>query len=207
MKILLVDDHAVVRMAVAMLMVREGHDIVGECSNGVEALEKIERLSPDIIILDLDIPLIDGLAVVDRLRKDKNTAQVMVYTGMKSSAYALQCFRSGVAAYVSKHEAPQEVGIALKTVLSGKSYYPSGMWTSVRALDCGGNEASLINQLSKRELRVFQGLVLGYGNKKIAEDMLLSNKTVSTYKMRIMMKLQVSSLMELVDFAKRNNLS
>jgi two-component system response regulator EvgA len=96
--------------------------------------------------------------------------------------------------------------VAIKAIFSGKTYFPAEALGSVRASDFDGEDTQLLARISKRELRVLHGFAQGWSNKKIAEDMLLSNKTVSTYKARLMQKLNVSTLLELIDFAKRNSL-
>lgn len=206
MKVLLVDDHAVVRMAIGMILAREGHEIVGECDNGVDALSKAFELDPDAIVLDLDIPQIDGITVIERLRIAGNRAHVLVHTGLKSQAYASQCMRAGAVAYLSKVDDPVEITTALRAVASGKTWFPIGTYSSVRKSDFAQNDAQLLSAVSRRELKVLHGLALGKSNKDIAEDMLLSNKTVSTYKTRLMHKLKVNTLLELIEFAKRNDL-
>lgn len=206
MKVLLVDDHAVVRMAIGMILVREGHEIVGECDNGVDALSKAFELKPDAIVLDLDIPQLDGMAVLDRLRVGGSDAHVLVHTGLKSQAYAAQCMRAGAAAFLSKIDDPVEIASALKAVASGKTWFPIGTFSSVRKSDFAQNDEQLLSGVSRRELKVLHGLALGKSNKEIADDMLLSNKTVSTYKTRLMHKLKLSTLLELIEFAKRNDL-
>jgi two-component system response regulator EvgA len=206
MKVLLVDDHAVVRMALGMILAREGHEIVAECDNGVDALSKAFELQPDAIVLDLDIPQLDGMAVLDRLRVGGNKAHVLVHTGLKSQAYAAQCMRAGASAFLSKVDDPEEIGTALKAIASGKTWFPIGAFTSVRQSDFAQNDAQLLSAITRRELKVLHGLALGKSNKQIADDMLLSNKTVSTYKTRLMQKLNTSTLLELIEFAKRNHL-
>jgi two-component system, NarL family, response regulator EvgA len=206
MKVLLVDDHAVVRMAVGMILAREGHEIVGECDNGVDALSKAFELKPDAIVLDLDIPQLDGMAVIDRLRIGGSPAHVLVHTGLKSQAYAAQCMRAGAAAFLSKVDDPVEIATALQAVASGKTWFPIGTFSSVRKSDFAQNDAQLLSGVSRRELKVLHGLAQGKSNKEIADDMLLSNKTVSTYKTRLMQKLNADTLLELIEFAKRNDL-
>jgi two-component system response regulator EvgA len=206
MKVLLVDDHAVVRMAVGMILAREGHEIVGECDNGVDALTKAFELKPDAIVLDLDIPQLDGMAVIDRLRIGGSPAHVLVHTGLKSQAYAAQCMRAGAAAFLSKVDDPVEIATALQAVASGKTWFPIGTFSSVRKSDFAQNDAQLLSGVSRRELKVLHGLAQGKSNKEIADDMLLSNKTVSTYKTRLMQKLNANTLLELIEFAKRNDL-
>ncbi|MFJ7795046.1 response regulator [Pseudomonas sp. NPDC096950] len=206
MKVLLVDDHAVVRMAIGMILAREGHEIVGECDNGVDAVSKAFELKPDAIVLDLDIPQLDGMAVIDRLRLGGSPAHVLVHTGLKSQAYAAQCMRAGAAAFLSKVDDPVEIATALKAVASGKTWFPIGTFASVRKSDFAQNDAQLLSGITRRELKVLHGLAQGKSNKQIAEDMLLSNKTVSTYKTRLLQKLNASTLLELIEFAKRNDL-
>ncbi|VVO47996.1 response regulator transcription factor [Pseudomonas fluorescens] len=207
MKVLLVDDHAVVRMAMGMILVQAGHEIVGECDNGVDAVSKALELKPDAIVLDLDIPLLDGMAVLDRLRTGGNTAPVLVHTGLKSDAFVVQCMRAGAAGFLSKIDDPAEIVTALKAMARGKSWFPVGTFSSVRRSDFAQNDAQLISSITRRELKVLHGLAQGLSNKKIADDMLLSNKTVSTYKARLMQKLKMSTLLELIEFAKRNHLA
>ncbi len=206
MKVLLVDDHAVVRMAIGMILAREGHEVVGECDNGVDALSQAFALRPDAIVLDLDIPQLDGMAVIDRLRIGGSQAHVLVHTGLKSQAYAAQCPRAGVSAFLSKVDDPVEIVTALKAVASGKTWFPVNALNSVRASDFARDDAQLLDGVSRRELKVLHGLAQGKSNKQIADDMLLSNKTVSTYKTRLMQKLNAGTLLELIDFAKRNHL-
>jgi two-component system response regulator EvgA len=206
MKVLLVDDHAVVRMAIGMILTREGHEIVGECDNGVDALSQAFELKPEAIVLDLDIPQLDGMAVIDRLRTGGSRAHVLVHTGLKSQAYAAQCMRAGAAGFLSKIDDPAEIVTALKAVASGKSWFPVGTLNSVRHSDFARDDGQLLDTITRRELKVLHGLASGLSNKQIADDMLLSNKTVSTYKTRLMQKLNANTLLELIEFARRNDL-
>jgi two-component system response regulator EvgA len=206
MKVLLVDDHAVVRMAIGMILTREGHEIVGECDNGVDALRQASELKPDAIVLDLDIAQLDGMAVIDRLRVGGSRAHVLVHTGLKSQAYAAQCLRAGAAGFLSKVDDPAEIVTALKAVASGKSWFPVGTLNSVRHSDFARDDGQLLETITRRELKVLHGLASGLSNKQIADDMLLSNKTVSTYKTRLMQKLNANTLLELIEFARRNDL-
>ncbi|WP_053121842.1 response regulator transcription factor [Pseudomonas sp. P1.31] len=206
MKVLLVDDHAVVRMAIAMILAREGHVVVAECDNGVDALSKAFELQPDAIVLDLDIPQLDGMAVIDRLRIGGSTAHVLVHTGLKSLAYATQCLRAGAAGYLSKGDDPREILTALKAVANGERWFPPGTLDSVNHSEYKQDDAKRIDTITRRELKVLHGLAQGKTNMQIANDMLLSNKTISTYKTRLMQKLDTHTLLDLVEFAKRNHL-
>lgn len=206
MRVLLVDDHAVVRLAIGMILTRAGHEIVAECENGVDAISKTLELKPDVVVLDLDLPLVDGMTVINRMKASASPTKVLVYTAMKNPVYAAQCLRAGAAAFLSKVGDPQEIVWALQAVASGKSYFPIDTMDSVRRSDFAEDDGQLLKRLSRRELRVLLGLAQGKSNMIIAGEMLLSNKTVSTYKTRIMQKLNNATLVELIDFAKRNQL-
>ncbi|KAA0982994.1 response regulator transcription factor [Pseudomonas sp. ANT_J12] len=206
MKVLIVDDHAVVRMAVGMILTREGHEIVGECENGMEAISKTLELKPDVIVLDLDIPLIDGMSVINRIKASPVRTRILVYTSMKNPVYATQCLRAGAAAFLSKVGQPGEIIAALQAIASGKSYFPIDTMDSVRRSDFAEDDEQLLKRLSRRELRVLLGLAQGKSNMLIAREMLLSNKTISTYKTRVMQKLNNATLLEMVEFARRNQL-
>ena len=207
MKVLVVDDHAVVRLAVSMILSNEGHEIIGEFDNGVDAISAITKLNPDVVVLDLDIPLLDGMSVVERLKSLNHRTAIIIYTGLKSYTYASRCLRAGVSAFVSKEEDTQELVEAMRAIVKHKRYFPAEVMTYGSADQREDDERHLLARISRRELRVLHGLSLGMSNKEIAVDMLLSNKTVSTYKARIMQKLEVSNIMELIDFARRNKVN
>ncbi|PXX54007.1 two component transcriptional regulator, LuxR family [Pseudomonas sp. LAMO17WK12:I10] len=206
MKVLLVDDHAVVRMAVGMILARQGREIVGEADNGIDAVSKVLELKPDAIVLDLDIPQLDGMIVLDRLRVCGSPAKVLIHTGLKSQAFAVQRMRAGAAGFLLKQGNSMELLCVLQALAHGKSRFPSDAFNSVRHDDFAQSEAQLLSRVSRRELKVLHGLAQGLSNKQIASDMLLSNRTVSAYKTRLMQKLNVSNLLELINFASRNNL-
>ncbi|MDR6915986.1 two-component system response regulator EvgA [Pseudomonas sp. 3296] len=193
-------------MAIRLILAREGHEIVGECENGRDAINQTLELKPDVVILDLDIPLIDGMTVIHRIRTEALRTRVLVYTSMKNPVYSTQCLRAGASAFLSKVGDPGEIIPALLAVAAGKSYFPIDTIDSVRRSDFAEDDEQLLKRLSRRELRVLLGLAQGKSNMLIAREMLLSNKTVSTYKSRIMQKLNNATLLELVEFARRNQL-
>ncbi|NER60292.1 response regulator transcription factor [Pseudomonas sp. MAFF212428] len=204
--VLIVDDHPVIRLAVRMLLENEGYRIVGESDNGVDAMQLTRESPPDLIILDIGIPKLDGLEVLSRFNSMSSRSKVLVLTAQSPVLFATRCMLSGACGYVCKQEDLSELLSAVKAVLSGYNYFPSQAINPLRQPDGSATEMDLFKTVNDRELMVLQLFAQGRSNKEIASGMFLSNKTVSTYKKRLMQKLKASSLVELIEMAKRNAL-
>ncbi|UNT31912.1 response regulator transcription factor [Pseudomonas aeruginosa] len=204
-RILIVDDHPVIRMAMKMLLEAEGHQIVGDTDNGVDAISLGRELKPDLVILDIGIPRLDGLEVISRLMALALPLKILVLTGQSASLFALRSMQAGAAGFVCKQGGLAELVTAVNAVASGYSYFPS---SAMRPVQQGAysDDVELLGRLSDREVSVLQYLSQGYSNKQISEQMFISNKTVSTYKARLLLKLNAGSLVDLIEFAKRNTL-
>lgn len=206
-KALIVDDHPVIRLAVRLLLEREGFNVIGETDNGVDALQLARDHLPDLVVLDIGIPKLDGLEVIARLETLGLPLRVLVLTSKPSDLFALRCMQAGAAGFVCKEEDLGELVNAAKAILAGYSYFPKQTLTTVRRSDVMLNDRELIGSLSDREVTVLQQLANGLSNKQIGDSMLLSNKTISTYKTRLMQKLSAKNLVDLIEFAKRNELA
>ncbi|HBP5574924.1 response regulator [Pseudomonas aeruginosa] len=204
-RILIVDDHPVIRMAMKMLLEAEGHQIVGDTDNGVDAISLGRELKPDLVILDIGIPRLDGLEVISRLMVLALPLKILVLTGQSASLFALRSMQAGAAGFVCKQGGLAELVTAVNAVASGYSYFPSSAMRPVQQ-DAYSDDVELLGRLSDREVSVLQYLSQGYSNKQISEQMFISNKTVSTYKARLLLKLNAGSLVDLIEFAKRNTL-
>ncbi|MGU1405758.1 response regulator [Pseudomonas aeruginosa] len=204
-RILIVDDHPVIRMAMKMLLEAEGHQIVGDTDNGVDAISLGRELKPDLVILDIGIPRLDGLEVISRLMVLALPLKILVLTGQSASLFALRSMQAGAAGFVCKQGGLAELVTAVNAVASGYSYFPS---SAMRPVQQGAysDDVELLGRLSDREVSVLQYLSQGYSNKQISEQMFISNKTVSTYKARLLLKLNAGSLVDIIEFAKRNTL-
>ncbi|AZE56841.1 DNA-binding response regulator, LuxR family [Pseudomonas synxantha] len=204
---LIVDDHPFIREMVKIVLEKTKFEIVAETDNGAEALQLARKYVPHLMVLDLSMPKLDGLEVLNRLRILGLPIKVLVLTAKASDLYADRCMRAGANGFMEKSE---DVGLltkAVTTIMNGKTYM-SG--TSVGVSQNEGNEdfdGKLVASLSNRELRTLQHLASGMTNKQIAKFMLLSEKTVSTYKTRLMTKLNINSVVYLADFARRNHVS
>ncbi|WP_050476251.1 response regulator transcription factor [Herbaspirillum rhizosphaerae] len=203
-KILIVDDHPVVRMAVRTLLERENHTVVAETNNGIDALSLVKEFEPDLIVLDLTLPKLDGLEIIERFRGFKTPAQVLVLTSRNPLHFAHRCKMAGAAGFVWKQGDLEDLIDAVKAILKGNTYFPNMAVQDARHNDRLANETEQLANLSNREMEVLQCLAQGMLNRDIAERMLISDKTVSTYKTRLLLKLNMSTLLELIEFAKRN---
>ncbi|HBP0288013.1 TPA: response regulator transcription factor [Pseudomonas aeruginosa] len=205
-KALIVDDHSFIRASVKMLLKAEQIEVVAEADNGVEALHLARIHVPNLVVLDISMPLLDGMEVISRLCALNLPIKILVLTSLEAAFYAQRCMMIGASGYVSKSSNLDELVRAVKVIMNGYSYFPVLASSSVRLVDNQMSEHQLIQQLSNRELAILQQLARGFTNKEIGDAMLLSNKTVSTYKTRLIEKLKVKSVVYLADFAKRNNL-
>ncbi|BBT14419.1 response regulator [Metapseudomonas otitidis] len=203
-KILLIDNQPMIRFATRVLLEREGYEIVGETENGVEGLSMARSLRPDLVILDIAIPKLDGLEVLGRLSAMDVNLKLLVLTSLPAALYANRCLQAGATGYLSKQEQAVSLISATRSVLSGYSLFPSTVHLPSGAQEGGSpNDSQLLDSLSDRELAVLQNLANGKNNKEIAEQLFISHKTVSTYKSRLMDKLKTRNLVDLIDFARR----
>lgn len=201
---IIVDDHPAIRMTVRLLMDEINVKTVGESCNGVDALKMARALKPGIIILDIGIPLIDGLQVTSRLINEDPEIKVLIITSQPTQSFSSRCLQAGACGFISKNDDLMEIKNAVGAIFSGYVYFPKIIKNTNKNSLLSENE--LIEKLTNREITIFQMLSKGMSNKGIADILLLSNKTISTYKARIYAKLNISSIVELVDFAKRNNM-
>ncbi|EKP0260226.1 response regulator transcription factor [Aeromonas sobria] len=200
--IIIVDDHPVVRMAVRILLESQGHTIIAEADSGVDALALCRKLSPDLVILDIDLPQLDGLEVMRRLTQ-LQPVKVLVFSTMAADRFASRCMEAGAVGFITKGADLDGLSHAVKAVLSGYLFYP---FQEHQPPSQSGRTIISIDELSSREVLVLRYLANGLRNKDIAEQLMLSEKTISTYKMRLIKKLGLSHLVDLIEFAKQNQL-
>ncbi|WP_271410273.1 response regulator transcription factor [Pseudomonas sp. Q1-7] len=202
-KVLLIDNQPMIRFATRVLLEREDYDVVGETESGVEGLSLARSLRPDLVILDIAIPKLDGLEVLGRLSGMDANLKVLVLTSLPASLYANRCLQAGATGYLSKQEQAVSLISAVRSVLSGYSLFPSTVHLPANTQSGGSSDSHLLDTLSDRELAVLQNLANGKNNQEIAKQLFISHKTVSTYKSRLMDKLKTRNQVDLIDFARR----
>jgi two-component system response regulator EvgA len=203
---IIVDDHPFIRSAVKVLLTQMNIEVVAEADSGSQALQLVREHSPDLVILDLIMPRLDGLDVISRLRALNTSTRILVLTGQAPVIYAHRCQRAGADGYVSKSSELETLSQAVQCVLEGNSWFTPTSSDPVFNLYPPITDALLLKRLSNRELSILQQLAQGRTNKGISSEMLLSAKTVSTYRSRLLAKLELQSVVQLASFAKRNYL-
>ncbi|VEF10262.1 transcriptional regulator [Pseudomonas fluorescens] len=173
---LIVDDHPVVRAAIRIVLQNEGFKDIREVSNGSEVVPLIREFKPRLVVLDLRLPALDGLDVLARIKANELDCRVLIFSSHDPMFYQERCVRAGAMAYVTKTNDLQQLHKAIQAVMSGYTYF-SSLPDSANTLNTMQlTEKQMIDQLSDRELSIFQQLAQGKANKAIAEEMLLSHK-------------------------------
>ena len=207
LRILLADDHKIVREGLRLLINSQPDmQVVGEAANGREVLLKAGELKPDVVVMDLSMPELNGLQATERLKIERPEMKVVALTAHEDEAYLRQLCKVGAAGYVLKRSAGDELGKAISEVAKGGLYFDPTLanraLASQRAPSTANGEPRAA-ELSEREKDVLIQLAWGYSNKEIAAKLNISVKTVETYKVRIGEKLGLRSRSDIVQYAMR----
>lgn len=211
-RILLADDHAVLQAGLEAMLNAEGDmQIIGTAGDGHAAVRQAALLQPDVILLDINMPGINGLAALEQIRDQAPGSRVLILTMHDDAQYLRQAMAAGAAGYVLKQSAGKELLTAIRTVAQGGVYLhpvharvlatPEPLPSTPSAGDEPSDAAKRFQLLSEREAEVFELVALGYRNAEIADKLALSVKTVETYKSRMMDKLGLQTRTALVRFA------
>lgn len=205
-RILLADDHAVVRQGFRMILAAQPDmEIAGEAGNGREAVEQATALRPDIVVMDVAMPELNGIEATRRLAEALPHTRVLALSMHKDSVYVREILRAGARGYLLKDSPAEDLVAAVRAIASGEGYLSPGVSNSVLD-DYRRHVSNPIDLLTSREREVLQMLAEGKTNKEIAGVLSLSVYTVDAHRGRIMEKLNLHSINELVRFALRNGL-
>jgi DNA-binding NarL/FixJ family response regulator len=211
-KILIADDHEVVRNGVRDLMnAQDGWQVCGEAGTGREALKLAEEKKPDVVILDLSMPGLNGMETARQMRKAEPGIRILIFTMHETEELVREVFRSGANGYVLKSDAGAHLVTAITTVLGGGYYCSSKLneWIFqgfLRAAKGVPGEAPPEDPLTPREREIVQLLAEGQSNKEVASELGISVKTVETHRAVIMRKLHMDTFSDLVRYAIRNHI-
>jgi len=202
-KVLLVDDHPVVRRGISSCLARQERlVIVGEAADGLEAVRKAKELSPDIILMDIDMPQMNGLAVTEILRREMPNIKVLILSMHSNTDYVLRIIQSGARGYVLKEAPTDELVKAIETVESGQAFFsPDVARVALNQFVRGPGDGPSTSQLTNREREVLIQIAEGLSNKEIASHLGVGVRTVETHRERIMRKLDIHSVAGLTKFA------
>jgi DNA-binding NarL/FixJ family response regulator len=207
-KVLLVDDHAIMRDGIkALLSLNSDITIVGEASDGKEAIEKMAEMKPDVIIMDIAMPGMDGLEATRRIKKQWPGVKVLVLTQYDNREYILTAIKAGAAGYVPKRALGSELVTAVRSVYKGDSFlHPSAATALVEDYRQQVKGAEPYDALTPREREILKLIAEGHTSREIAENLYISLKTVTGHRTRLMEKLDLHNRTELFKFAVRKGL-
>jgi DNA-binding NarL/FixJ family response regulator len=204
LRVLLADDHVTVRYGLKLLIDGEADmTVVAEASDGESAVQKALELTPDVIVMDISMPGMNGLAATRALKKARPDSVIVTLTRHADDAYLQELLRAGVSGYVLKRSAPIELLHAIRTVAAGGQYLDSTLTGRVTAgfTKKRGRTDNAVATLTEREAQVLRLIAAGYGNKEIAARLALSAKTVDAHKANAMRKLDLNGRIDIVKYA------
>jgi two-component system nitrate/nitrite response regulator NarL len=214
-RVVLADDHVFVRDGIKSLLENEANIVVvGEATDGLEALKVVETEQPDLLILDIRMPNLTGIEVVEKLRSQNNLVKIVMLSMHESEEYVLKSIRAGADGYLLKGSSKEEFLKAVHTVANGGKYF-SGDISSILISQLSNPAASFIEtkqvrdddmMITKREKEILKLLLSGKGNKEIAEALDISKRTAEVHRFNLMKKLKVKNLMELSNKANEFSL-
>lgn len=215
-RIVLADDHVIVRNGIkALLEPEEDIEVTGEASDGKEALEVVRKLSPDVVLMDISMPFMNGIEAVAQLQRVSSPTKALMLSMYDNEAYVLQSIECGASGYLLKDSEKEELIRAIREVAQGKKYFSSPV-ANILADNYLNNKVKVkapepkIFQhydLTKKEIQILKLVAGGLSNRDIAGKLGKSVRTVETQRFNLMKKLEIKNVVELVNFAKRNNVS
>ena len=207
-KILLVDDHAIMRDGIkALLNIHDDLEVVGEASEGREAIELARELNPDVVVMDISMPGMDGLEVTHRLTRKNPGTKVIILTQHDNKEYILSTIKVGAAGYIPKKALGSDLVSAIRAVRSGDSFlYPSAARTLIDDYRKQAEQPDIYESLTEREREILKLIAEGRTSRETAEALFISQKTVQGYRAKIMEKLDLHNRTELIKYAMRKGL-
>jgi DNA-binding NarL/FixJ family response regulator len=204
---LIADDHAVVRQGLKQILGDTPEMVVaGEATTGQEVLDKIRAETWDVVVLDISMPDRSGLDVLKQLRSERPKLPVLVLSMHSEDQYAVRALKAGASGYLTKDSAPDELVKAIRKVVSGGRYVGSCLAERL-AFEIGADSSKLPHEtLSDREFQVLRLIASGKSVTEIAAELYLSSKTVSTYRVRLLKKMNLKTNAELMHYAMQNHL-
>jgi two-component system invasion response regulator UvrY len=207
-KVLLADDHSIVRAGLCRIVEESGDMIVvAEAADGKAAILQAHKAAPDVAVIDISMPEFDGLEVTARLLDEIPDLPVIILTMHEEEQYVIRAIEAGARGYITKKSAPEKLVKAIRKVLAGQRYLsPEATESLALRVARGAKGQSPLDSLSNRELQVMKRLALGNTNREIAAAYNISIKTVDTYRLRLLKKLNLRNNADISRFAIQNHL-
>ena len=207
-KVLLADDHSIVRAGLRRLVEEsEDMEVVAEAADGREAIRLVQQTMPDVAVIDISMPGMDGLEVVQQLQTLYPQKPILILTMHEEAQFVVRAIEAGAMGYITKQSAPEQLVKAIRKVYAGSRYLTEDAVESLALrVARGTSDRSSLDFLSTRELQVLRRLALGHTNREIAAAYNISVKTVDTYRFRLLNKLNLRNNADLTRFAIQNRL-
>lgn len=205
------EDHTILRAGLRMLVeTNPRFEVVGEAQDGIDAIKMVESLHPDLVLMDLSMPRMNGMRAIQEIKRVVPGTRVLVLTVHKTEEYILEALRAGADGYVLKDASQNELMHALDCVLSGNSYLSSGISGQViegyLGTKRGATPSTSLDKLTQRERDILKMVAEGYKNKDIAASLCVSKKTVEKHRANLMRKLDLHSVAAVTAFAMEKGL-
>jgi DNA-binding NarL/FixJ family response regulator len=207
-KVLLADDHSIVRAGLRRIVEESGDmEVVAEAEDGREAIRLVQETAPDVAVIDISMPGLDGLEVISQLQLLNPELPILVLTMHEEGQYVVRAIQAGAMGYLTKQSAPEQLVKAIHKIHKGQRYITDEAAESLALRVAKGSDGkSSLDSLSMRELQVLRRLAMGQTNREIASAYHISIKTVDTYRARLLKKLELRNNAELSRFAIQNRL-
>lgn len=207
-KVMLVDDHALIREGIKQLLEFDGSiDVIEQASDGAECLEKLQHVQPDILLLDINMPNVNGIEVLEEIKKKNIPVKVLMLTVHSEAEYLVQAVDIGANGYILKDSGSEELKKAIQSVMDGDSYIQPSLIPSLNSRLVNRDiDKEKIAALTKREMEILTQIAGGMFNKEIAMNLNISEHTVKNHTSNIFKKIDVSDRTQAAVFAIRNNI-
>jgi len=207
-KVLLADDHSIVRAGLRRIIEESGEiEVIAEASDGREAIQMVRESPPDVAVVDISMPEVDGLEVINQLQGINPNIPILILTMHEEGQYVVRAIEAGAMGYITKQSAPEQLVNAIRKIHAGSRYLTDeGAEALALRIAKGGSGTAPLDTLSMRELQVLRRLAMGQTNREIARSYHISIKTVDTYRARLLKKLDLRNNADLSRFAMQNNL-
>jgi len=207
-KVLLADDHSIVRAGLCRIVEESGDmEVIAEAADGREAIQQAHKQLPDVAVIDISMPALDGLEVISQLRNYYPKLPILILTMHEEGQYVVRAIEAGAMGYITKQSAPEQLVKAIRKVHSGSRFVTDEAAEALALrVAKGAHGQSPLDSLSMRELQVLRRLAMGHTNREIANAYSISIKTVDTYRSRLLKKLNLRNNAELSRFAIQNRL-
>lgn len=202
-KVLLADDHTLVRAGIKSILEQSPDiQVIAEASSGLEAIEQYKTIHPDVVVLDISMPEMDGLETVKYLKTADPTARILILTMHPERQYAVRLLKAGVLGYITKGTSTRQLHQAVQSVAQGRRFLlEEGIDAVTARVLAHGSGENLLETLSDRELQVLCLIARGYKVKEVATELGVGRKTIETYRSRILEKLSLRNDVEVCRFA------